>query len=249
MIVTAYKTPPIVVGNDLFSILDSCLPAIIDNDVVVITSKIISITQRRVVKNNPSVDKKDLIHKECDRYLTHEAMPRYGFILTITNNILIANSGIDESNGNGYYILWPEHLQETTNEIWRYLKKNYSIKNLGVIVTDSHSMILRWGVMGVGLSWCGFSPLNRYIDEPDVFGRVFHSVNASVLDGLASSAVTVMGEGNEQTPLAVIRDVPFVQFQDHVPTDTELDALKISIEDDLYAPLLTSVPWVNGGRS
>jgi len=247
MIVTPYQTRPVVLGDELYPILDEFLLKLEENSVVVITSKIVSITQSRVVENDGTVDKKDLIHKECDYYLEHEAMPRYGFILTIKDNILIANSGIDESNGNGYFVLWPKDLQKTTNEVWKYLRQRDSIHNLGVVVTDSHTMILRWGCTGVGLSWCGFDALNRYIDEPDIFGRKFQSVNASILDGLAASAVTVMGEGKEQTPLAVISDIPFVHFVDHEPTNDEIDALKIALDDDLYAPLLTSVPWKKGG--
>ena len=45
---------------------------------------------------------------------------------------------------------------------------------------------------------------------------------SNVVDALAESAVAVMGEGSEQTPLAIIRDVPFVQFQDRNPTNKEL---------------------------
>ncbi len=57
-----------------------------------------------------------------------------------------------------------------------------------------------------------------------------------------------MGEGNEQTPLAVIKNIPFVQFQDRNPTEEELDELKISLDDDLYAPLLKAVKWKKGGN-
>ena len=70
--------------------------------------------------------------------------------------------------------------------------------------------------------------------------------HASIIDGLASSAVTVMGEGNEQTPLALIKDVPFITFQDCPPTKEEIEALTIKPEDDIYAPLLTSVKWKSG---
>ncbi len=52
MIVTAYKTPKIVVGSDLFATLDACLPKLQEGMVVVVTSKIISICQGRVVKND-----------------------------------------------------------------------------------------------------------------------------------------------------------------------------------------------------
>lgn len=72
---------------------------------------------------------------------------------------------------------------------------------------------------------------------------------ANVRDALGAAAVLVMGEGNEQTPLAIIEDLPFVTFQDRDPTEEELVALWISIADDLYAPLLMRAPWQAGGRS
>jgi len=56
----------------------------------------------------------------------------------------------------------------------------------------------------------------------------------------------VMGEGSEQTPLAVIDDAPFVEFQDRDPTVAELEPLRVPPEDDLYAPLLEGVPWQQG---
>jgi F420-0:gamma-glutamyl ligase len=63
------------------------------------------------------------------------------------------------------------------------------------------------------------------------------------MDALAAASVFEMGEGAEQTPLAVITDLNKVEFQDRNPTQEELDFLKIDIEDDLYAPLLKSVEW------
>jgi F420-0:gamma-glutamyl ligase len=65
-------------------------------------------------------------------------------------------------------------------------------------------------------------------------------------DALATAAVLVMGEGNEQTPLAVIDDIPFVTFQERDPSAEELQQLRIDMEDDLYAPLLKEVEWCRG---
>jgi len=56
----------------------------------------------------------------------------------------------------------------------------------------------------------------------------------------------VMGEGKEQTPLAVIEDVPFVKFQNKNPSKKELKNFHINMEDDLYGPLLKSVKWIKG---
>jgi dihydrofolate synthase / folylpolyglutamate synthase len=68
----------------------------------------------------------------------------------------------------------------------------------------------------------------------------------NVVDALAAAAVLVMGEGSEQTPLAIISDLPFVTFYDRDPSMEELQQLRIAIDDDLYGPLLTSVRWRKG---
>jgi F420-0:gamma-glutamyl ligase len=65
----------------------------------------------------------------------------------------------------------------------------------------------------------------------------------NVMDALAASAVLVMGEGSERTPLAVIDELPFVSFRADSPTESELARLRIAPEDDLYAPLLQGVAW------
>jgi len=63
------------------------------------------------------------------------------------------------------------------------------------------------------------------------------------LDSLAAAAAFCMGEGSEQTPLVVITENDKIVFQNTPPTIEELKALSISIEEDLYAPLLNSVSW------
>jgi F420-0:gamma-glutamyl ligase len=95
----------------------------------------------------------------------------------------------------------------------------------------------------------GFAAVNDYIGRPDIFGRTLHMTKVDVADALAAAAVLVMGEASEQTPLAVIGDLPFVRFQDRDPTPEELGSRWIDIEDDLYAPLLQAVPWRKGRRS
>ena len=70
----------------------------------------------------------------------------------------------------------------------------------------------------------------------------------NVAQALAAAAVLVMGEADEQTPLAVVSDVPFVQFQDEDPSEAELEGLRIALQDDVYAPLLESVAWHKGRK-
>ncbi|MFZ2025063.1 MAG: coenzyme F420-0:L-glutamate ligase [Microgenomates group bacterium] len=249
MEIQSYKTKQVVKGDQLHEVLDTSLPALNNGDVVVITSKIVSICQGRMQEAKTDVEKFALIRKEAQYIIENDATRKYHLALTVANNILIPNSGIDESNGNSFYILWPTDPMGVAEEVWKYLKAKHKIETLGVIISDSHTTPLRWGTTGIGIAWCGFEALNNYIGEPDIFGRPLAVTKANVLDGLSAAAVVVMGEGNEQTPLAVIKDAAFVRFQKNPPTKEEKDALPISLDDDIYSPILTPAPWEKGGAS
>jgi len=230
--------------QNLFEILDKYLKILRERSIVVITSKIVSICQERVIKIEKA-EKKELIKKEAEYFLPPEEN-KYNITLTIKGNFLLPTAGIDESNGAGYFILWPKNLQKTANEIRKYLGRKFSVKKIGVIITDSKTTPLRWVTTGIAIVHSGFTALNNYIGKPDIFGRKFKVTKANVLDALAASAVLVMGEGAEQTPLAVIEDVPFVKFQNRDPSEKELKDFCINIEDDLYGPLLKIVKWQKG---
>lgn len=247
MQVTPYKTKKIVEGDNLFDIIDMSLPKDIpDKSVVAITSKIIAICDGRV-EDPKTTTRDELAINEAEYYLPRETNP-YDVMITIKQSTFIASSGIDQSNGNGKYVLWPKDVQKSANDIRKFLTTKYHGQQVGVILTDSKTNPLRWGVTGIALSHSGFSMLNSYIGKPDIFGRLLKVEKVNVADTLAASAVGVMGEGNEQTPLAVIYDIPWVEFVDRNPTEEELDLLKTDLHDDIYAPILTSVEWKKGGK-
>jgi dihydrofolate synthase / folylpolyglutamate synthase len=242
MIVTPIKTNSIRVNQySLTKLLDQYIHDFHEHEVLVVTSKVVSLGEGNVVSVE-TADKDALVASEADYYLPKEKNA-WGVFISVKNNTLIAAAGIDESNGDGYYTLWPKDIQKSANEIREYLCERFNLKEVGVLITDSHLQPLRWGTVGTCLAHSGFMALNNYIGEPDVFGRKLTMTYSSVVEGLAASAVVCMGEGNESTPLAHITDVPFVHFQDRNPSDEELEKLHISIEEDIFAPLLTSVKW------
>lgn len=249
MTVTAYKTQKISVGMKLNDILDATLPILSDRDIVVVTSKIVSICEGQVVAHDGKVTKKDLIRREAELYIEGKSLTRYGIILTMKRGIVIPSAGIDESNGGGNFILWPKDPDKSAVDIWQSLRAKHGVRHLGVIITDSHTTPLRWGVTGIGLSWCGFSALNDYIGKPDINGRKLRVTKANVLDGLSAASTAVMGEGNEQTPLAVIQDTGFVTFQNRPPSVRERQNMIIDRKKDIYADLMDSPYWRKGGSS
>lgn len=188
-------------------------------------------------------DKFELVRQEADLYLEGDYSQKYGVCLTIKNGILIPTAGIDESNSNDCYVLYPINIQDAVVSLWQALKSHYRINHLGIIITDSHTTPLRRGVTGIALGYCGFQPLYNYIGLPDIYGNALRMTQLNILDSLAAAAVFVMGEGDEQTPLALLTDIEKIVFQNESPTMDELKSLSISIEDDLYAPLINSVCW------
>lgn len=233
MIVKPLKTDRIRPNTlSIIEVVDKFLPSVQDGSVVAVTSKLVSICENRLVPlESTTID--DLIKSEADYYLDAQESERK---LTIAKNILIPRAGIDVSDFSQSYILWPSDPQKTANELRDFIKKKYKLSKLGIVITDSTTAPLMRGVRGIPLSHCGFSATKK--NRSDVL--------ASIVQGLAAAAVVVMGEGNEQTPLAVISDVPFVDFVDHVPTPEEIKLLKLNLDDDIYSALLTSISWRTG---
>ena len=241
MQVIAVRTHKIQTDDLLHEVLDQYLVDLEDEDIIVITSKIISITEGRVVKKD-IIDKKTLVYQEADAVLKSDEN-FHNFYLTIKNGLLIPSSGIDESNVNNSYVLYPFNVQKTAAFLWQYLKKQYNLNKLGIVITDSHTTIMRRGVTGIALGWCGFCPFYSYIGETDIYDQKIKVTQVNILDSLATSAVFVMGEGKEQTPIAIIKQAPRVVFVNREPSKSEENMVKIDIEEDLYGPLLKAVQW------
>jgi putative folate metabolism gamma-glutamate ligase len=213
-----------------------------DNSILVITSKVVSICEGSLAKKTTQ-SKNDLAAEEADFYLP-PSQSKYDVTLTIKNNQLIPSAGIDESNSDGHFIFWPKDPQQTANNCREFLAKKFNLTHVGVIFSDSKTTPLRWGTTGTSIAHSGFLAINDFIGKPDIFGRPLAMTKVNVVDALACAAVLQMGESNEQTPLAIISDIPFVQFQNRNPTQEEIESLHIDLEDDIYAPLLNSNKWI-----
>ena len=211
-----------------------------ENSVVALTSKVVAIGEGRCIPID-KITRDRLAILESDKYLPRKSDPHGLVMHTIKNNMLVASAGVDESNGKGYYILWPKDPQKSAKKIWRFLTKKFKVKNLGVIITDSRLVPLRRGVVGVAIGYFGFKPLRDYRGKKDLFGRVFKMETSNLPDSLATAAVLEMGEGAEQTPVAIITDIPYIEF-----TKSFFD-FKIPEKEDMFYPLLSAVKWRRGG--
>lgn len=230
----------------ILELLDKSLTNLSPRSVVAITSKVVSLCEGSVIPVE-GTDLTQLIHSQSDLFLP-EAKSIYGINFTVTNDTLIPNAGIDESNAGGVYVLWPKDAQSTANSVRKHLIDKFDLEELGVIITDSTCSPLRRGVTGIALAFSGIKPLKDYIGSPDLFDRPFKVSQASIVGGLAAAAVLMMGEGSESTPIAVMSDVRVADFVSRNPTLQELTSMRIPVEEDLFAPFLAQIDWQKGGN-
>jgi F420-0:gamma-glutamyl ligase len=222
--------------DDLYKILNYHLPKLKEGDILFITSKVLAIHQGRTLKISDNIIKRDLIQKEADYSLPPHKVAGSDIVLTIKDFTLIPSAGIDESNGNGYYILWPKNTNQEAKKICTYLKKKHKIKKLAVVITDSHTQPLRWGTIGISIGFFGLEPLFDYRGKADIFGRALKYTQSNIVDALSAMAVLLMGEGSEKVPLVICRGAKFIKFTNR----NIYKKLVIDPKKDLYYPILKS---------
>ena len=224
--------------DEIWDIIDKL--EIKDGDIVFITSKIMAIHQGRTRKTS-EIEKTDLIREEAERMLPYiNTSGNFNVNLTVAHGTLIPAAGIDESNANGYFILWPRNIDQFCKQIRTRLVQKFKLKNLGVVATDSHTMPLRWGVTGISIGIAGVEPLSDIRGKEDLFGRPMKLTQIDLIDPLAALAVKTMGESSECTPIVIIRGDTDVIFKN----TASMKDFKISPELDLYWPLLEVMPKV-----
>lgn len=228
MIVAPIQTDLFREGDDLVAFIKRHMQHLVEGDIVVIASKIAALAEQRTVPVPSAQGFEELIQTESDH-----AIPTKHVWLTIKDGIIMPSAGIDTSNADGKLILLPKDCFHAAHTVRTALCAVFGVQKLGVIITDSQTIPLRAGVIGLALGYAGFCGIRDYRGTQDLYGRAFTYSCVDVADSLATAATLVMGEGDERQPLAIIRDAP-VTFCEHVDrTEMCMDS-----EADMYEPLL-----------
>lgn len=227
-----------------------------NEDILVVTSKIISLSQGRLVLLDPLrrlrspvsssqilnsffkvQSTADSVHKNFMKLVGEEAeivLRGLQIPLTIKNGVFIPQAGIDFSNAQrGFAILWPEKPWDVARDLWKFLKKKFGLQKLGMIISDSHCQPLRWGTTGLALAFAGFFGVSDVRGKKDIFGKKLKITKIAVADNLASSALLEMGEADERIPFVIIRDAN-VEFSSKRFSKKDVS---IKPKDCLFAPL------------
>lgn len=225
-----------------------------DGDILAVTSKIISISQGRVVRLDtiqPSSSAYTLSEKynldpEYVELIIREADRLYGgtdqAICTIKDGVILANAGVDRKNiPEGYAVLFPKDPQKSAEDLMRRIH-DLTGKHVGVLIVDSRVTPLRLGTVGVALGFAGFEPVKNCVGLKDLYGRPLRITRHCQVDDLACAAHLLMGELDERVAAVLVRGAPIKVFR-NLDGHLDNDSVTVPPERCLFINALTN----NGG--
>jgi len=198
----------IVAGDDLAAIIAEAAAtdpdtALADGDVVVVTQKIVSKAEDRLVAIDPDdpLSHKPLVERESVRILRR----RGDLIISQTEHgFVCANAGIDLSNvESGWAALLPIDSDRSARRIRDGLRHRFGV-TVAVIVSDTFGRTWRRGVTDVAIGCAGVAGVVDLRGTPDALGREMQVTEVAVVDELAAAAELVMGKSTN-VPVAVVR--------------------------------------------
>ncbi len=191
-------------GDDLATLIAG-LVALLDGDVVVVTQKIVSKAEGRMVRIDPDEpdDRMRIIESESVRVLRRRgdlviSETRHGFIC--------ANAGVDLSNvEHGWAALLPEDSDRSARRIRDGLRAATG-REVAVVVSDTFGRAWRKGVVDVAIGCAGLAAVVDLRGTADAMGRDLVATEVCVADEVASAAELVMGKASS-VPVAVVRGI------------------------------------------
>lgn len=206
---------------DLYSALRLALDRsgvkIMPGDIVVVSTKYVSVSQGRTVSISDTrvsgegrrmarrfrigPEMAEIILRESDLIMGGLA----GFVLASTGGMMAPNAGIDASNARpGRVILYPAGPYRTAECLRRKIFLDTGAM-VGVILADSRLMPGRVGTTGVAVACAGMDPVQDMRGDTDLEGRPLKVTLQAVADNLASAGNYAMGEGSQSRPFAILR--------------------------------------------
>ncbi len=174
-----------------------------DGDVLVVTQKVVSKAEGRMVEIDPDdpLSHKSLVEDEAVRIVRR----RGDLIITeTTHGFVCANSGIDLSNvERGYAALLPVDSDRSARRIRDIVKAKLGFE-VGVIVSDTFGRPWRRGLTDVAIGVAGVAAVVDLRGTPDSLGRTMQVTEVCIADEIASAAELVMGKSSG-VPVAVVR--------------------------------------------
>ncbi len=208
--VIAVEGLPEVVPGDVLAVLlaEATVargPELADGDVVVVTQKVVSKAEGRLVALGP--DNADGRRRLVEAHSVRILRRRDELVISQTpHGFVCANAGIDVSNvATGFAALLPLDADRSARRIREGLRARLGVA-VGVVVSDTFGRPWRRGSTDVAIGCAGVAAVVDLRGTPDALGRPLQVSEVAVADEVASAAELVMGKASG-VPAAVVRGV------------------------------------------
>ena len=202
-------------GDDLVDLLLGALDAqglaLAHHDVVVMTSKVVSKSEGRVVSiEDTAAAKVALVEAEARRVLRRRGTLR---ITETTHGFINANAGVDLSNTPaGTAVLLPRDPDRSARRLRADVRRARDV-DVAVVVTDTFGRVWRRGVTDVAIGVAGLRPVLDLRGTVDATGRLLEATEVAIADEVAGAANLVLAKA-ASTPFALVRGLSEEFFGD-----------------------------------
>jgi coenzyme F420-0:L-glutamate ligase/coenzyme F420-1:gamma-L-glutamate ligase len=192
-------------GDDLVDLIATAAPWLADGDVLVVTSKIVSKSEGRLVEVPADGPERDEARAAALAAETSRVVARRGptTIVQTHHGFVMAAAGIDASNvDKTHLVLLPADPDASA----RQLRDGFRARGLtvAIIVSDTMGRAWRNGLTDVALGAAGIAPFRDHRGETDPYGNELQLTQMAVIDELAAAGELVKGKC-DQVPVAVVR--------------------------------------------
>jgi coenzyme F420-0:L-glutamate ligase/coenzyme F420-1:gamma-L-glutamate ligase len=194
-------------GDDLAEIIATAAPWLRDGDVLVVTSKIVSKAEGRLVDvptdDGPDRDaaRRAALAAETARVVAHRGNTS---IVATHHGFVLAAAGIDASNvDRSHLVLLPKDPDASARSLRAALADRYG-RDVAVVISDTMGRPWRTGLTDVALGAAGIEVIRDHRGQHDPYGNELQITQMAVADELAAAADLVKGKVAE-VPVAVVR--------------------------------------------
>jgi coenzyme F420-0:L-glutamate ligase/coenzyme F420-1:gamma-L-glutamate ligase len=188
-------------GDDLATLIAGAAPELADGDIVVVTSKVVSKAEGRLV----SGDRDQAIDDETVRVVATRGETR---IVETRHGFVLAAAGVDASNvPAGSVALLPENPDRSAGRIRAGIRRLLGV-TVAVVVTDTFGRPWRNGLTDVAIGAAGISVLDDHRGRVDAHGHPLEMTVTAVGDEIASAAELVKGKLSGR-PVAIVRGLVY----------------------------------------
>tara|TARA_R110002110_G_scaffold51230_1_gene150590 strand:+ start:2016 stop:2786 length:771 start_codon:yes stop_codon:yes gene_type:complete len=233
--------PMVAPGDDL---VDLILTALLDSgetlqqdDVLVLAQKVVSKAEGRYrdLRDIVPTPEAEALGIEVDKDPrkvqaildeSNEIVRKRPGVLIVEHKLgfVQANAGIDQSNieadDDNRCLLLPVDPDASAERLRQQIKDRLGIE-VGIIINDSIGRAWRMGSMGLAIGVAGFTALEDYIGQTDIYGNELKVTQVGAADELAAGASLVMGQTTEKAPVVLVRG-----YQPVAPQDADQQGVK-----------------------